>query len=280
MASEIPFIKMHGAENDYVFIDGFSAALPEDPESLARTVSNRHASVGSDGLVLLVPPADDRCDVEMRIRNADGSSAGMCGNAARCVAVWMQREGRVEQSCRIRIGERLITATDIHGNGHSGAATVDMGCAEVRSPGNGERLSLDGGATEFVTVHRIDVGNPHAVVFAPELSDELVRDLGPVIERHPELPDRTNVEFVVVESDHTLTVRVWERGSGETRSCGSGACAVATVVWSTDRLPSVKPCNVSMPGGRLTVTRSSDGSVSLSGPVSIGYTGILFASFD
>ncbi|MCH2201152.1 MAG: diaminopimelate epimerase [Fuerstiella sp.] len=268
-----PFIKMHGAENDYVFFDGFTGALPQDPVSLAREICSRHAHIGADGIIYMIPPPDDLSDVEMRIWNADGSSAQMCGNGARCVAVWMQREGRVRDVCRIFVSNRVITAVNITHGTRSGSAVVEMGSPELLTSGGGRMIELDH-VTKFV-VHSVHIGNPHAVVFVDELSDQLIRNIGPQIEHHPEMSERTNVEFAAFRGDQELDVRVWERGSGETRSCGSGACAVVAAATLADLVTRNLPCRVILPGGSLDVLWRPDGQIQLSGPVAITFTGIL-----
>lgn len=268
-----PFIKMHGAENDYVFFDGFTGVLPPDPVSLAREICTRHAHVGADGIIYMIPPPDDSCDVEMHIWNADGSVAQMCGNGARCIAVWMKREGRIQDVCRISAGMRVITARNIMDGVRFGSAMVEMGSPHLVTSDCGRMIELDD-LTKF-TVHCVHLGNPHAVVFVDELSDQLVRTAGPQIEHHPGLPERTNVEFTVFRNDQELEVRVWERGSGETRSCGSGACAVVAAATHTDLITGNRPCRVVLPGGPLEVLWKDDGQIQLSGPVEIAFTGIL-----
>lgn len=271
--SQLPFIKMHGAENDYIYFDGFDGPLPADPQTLAPQICHRHGGIGADGLICLVPPSDDTCDVEMRIWNADGSAAKMCGNAARCIGIWMQQQGRIHDICRILIGDRVITAQQIQSADGAGSATVDMGTAELLTEAAGrEVINVDGSA---VTLHLVRVGNPHAVLFVDDLSDERVHSSGPFLEHHPDLPERTNVEFVRVTGPAELTVRVWERGSGETRACGSGACAVVAAATQVGHLGPDRPCRVILPGGTLEVRQQNDGKLLMSGPAVIAFTGEL-----
>lgn len=271
--TQLPFIKMHGAENDYIFFDGLSGPLPQNPSDLALQICDRHAAIGADGIICLVPPADDSCDVEMRIWNADGSAAEMCGNGARCVAVWMQHQSRIQGRCRIRIDQRVVTAHDICSEGHSGSARINMGSADLLTSPEGQSVTLDDGTV--VSLFRVRIGNPHAVLFVDELDDRLVHECGAEIERHPALPDRTNVEFVRVGGPDAFEVRVWERGSGETRACGSGACAVLAAAVQTGRALPDRPVQMSLPGGVLTVCQTANGTIELSGPAKIAFTGVV-----
>lgn len=268
----LPFIKMHGAKNDYIFFDGMTGSLPRDPGVLAKRICNRHTGIGADGIICMVSPSDESFDVQMQIWNADGSAAEMCGNAARCIAVWMQSRGRVSDICRIQTSDRIITAHEIHVNGELGSAIVDMGAPKIFTADAGQTIELADGVR--LVLHRVHIGNPHAVVFVDELTDELVMEVGPEIEQHPIVAQRTNVEFVVVRAANELLVRVWERGSGETQACGSGACAVVAVAVNTGRIPNNQPCRVVLPGGVLTVHWNlQTDNIRLSGPVEIAFTG-------
>lgn len=269
--SQLPFIKMHGAENDYIFFDGFNDRLPPGPEQLAPRLCCRHRAVGADGIILMVPPTDDRCDVEMRIWNSDGSAARNCGNAARCIAVWMQQQNRVQDTCRILVCDQVITAEQIRSDSTGGSAAVRMGTPELVTAEAGRVVTgLDGNQ---LTLHQVRTGNPHAVVFVDALTDDLVHSLGPYLEHHSDLRERTNVEFVMVTGADELTVRVWERGSGETRACGSGACAAVAAATQTGRLQRDQLIRVILPGGTLGVRWQSDGQILLSGPAVIAFTG-------
>jgi diaminopimelate epimerase len=264
---------MHGAENDYIFFDGFSGPLPRDSGSLAPRICRRYAHVGADGIICMVPPRDHDCDVEMRIWNADGSSATMCGNGARCIAVWMQREGYVNATCRILAGGRVVTAREIKHQDQSGSATVEMGCPELLTSREGQLIDLVDSTT--ITVHSVQIGNPHAVVFTEDLSDRMISNVGPQIEHHADFPQRTNVELVDVRGPNELRMRVWERGSGETRACGSGACAAVAAATHTGRIRKNQLCQVGLPGGTLEVHWRADGELLLSGPVEIAFSGTL-----
>lgn len=303
---ELDFIKMHGAGNDYVFCDGFAGTVPSNPSELSIRVSDRRLGIGADGLVLIMPPQKaarvsgshqtPSPDVLMRMWNADGSEGAMCGNAARCVAFWMKRTGRVSNECRIQMGQTLLLA-DVS-RADSGASKSDSVSLMLPSPeysgaailpdmrDAGRFSSLLAGCFEQnqLICHTVDCGNQHAVIFVDSLADDLVRTLGPAVEKHAAFPNRINVEFVCVQDRRTLEVRVWERGSGETLACGSGACAASVAAISEGKCDSGVPINVCLPGGTLTVTwpgpagardiSSSETAIMLlTGPVSLEFIG-------
>ena len=238
MAAALRFTKMQGIGNDYVYVNGFEERV-DSPGELARKISNRNFGVGSDGLVLILPSAS--ADVRMRMFNADGSEAEMCGNAVRCVGKYVYDHGiqvkdviTVETGAGVKVVRLLFEAGEVCG------ATVDMGEPELipsRIPVLTE-ASLDGGQQRFVA-HPVDVngqlyeitavsmGNPHAVIFMKGIDDLDLPRMGPSFEHHPLFPKRTNTEFVEVISSTKVRMRVWERGAGETLACGTGACAVA-----------------------------------------------------
>jgi len=168
-----------------------------------------------------------------------------------------------------------VTATDIFCDGWSGRAALDMGRPRLLSPPTGEPLQLSLAPEVTVVVHRVCMGNPHAVLFVDSITDQLVRDYGPAIEQHSALPERSNVEFVAVEKKHELKIRVWERGSGETKSCGSGACAAVAAAVAAGRIAAGPACHVHFAGGILEVTRLSSGRLRLSGPVEVSCVGRL-----
>ena len=219
------FIKMHGLGNDYVYVDCFvpdTADLIAQTElsSLAQQLSDRHFGIGSDGLVLILP--SNEADAQMRIFNADGSEAQMCGNAIRCVGKYLYESGicRRTQICvQTPAGLRTLKLHTTEGKVDS--AEVKMGKAEVMF----DELMINYRPVAFVSVN---MGNPHIVLFPQtHVATMSLTPLGPTLERHPHFPEGTNVEFVSVRNPNELDMRVWERGSGETMACGTGACAAA-----------------------------------------------------
>jgi diaminopimelate epimerase len=265
----IPFTKMHGAGNDYVYVDGFRVRLP-DPSGFARRASDRHKGIGSDGLILIQP--SDVADCRMEMYNADGSRGRMCGNGIRCVAKYVYEQGLARRS-RLRIetdaGIRLVEVETR--DGRVVGARVDMGepildpaRIPVRLPG--ERivevpLCVAGGNWRITCV---SMGNPHCVVFVDDPQGLDLAAIGPAFEHHEIFPERANTEFVRVLSRDEIQVRVWERGSGETQACGTGACAAAVAGVLTGRTN--RRVTVRLRGGDLEVEwRAEDDRVWLRG---------------
>lgn len=225
------FTKMHGAGNDYVYVDCFSQDAPHNAAELAVKIADRRFGVGGDGLILIEP--DPNADARMRMFNADGSEAEMCGNGIRCVAKYVYDHGiAAKEKLAIATGNGVLDLDVQADSGKVQSVTVDMGPpklepAEVPTTLDGpvikQAVEFDGVTLEVTCV---SMGNPHCVIFVPEASDELVLGLGPKIETDPRFPSRTNVEFVEVISKSELRQRTWERGSGETWACGTGASAV------------------------------------------------------
>ncbi len=272
------FTKMHGAGNDYVFINAFNETLPDDLPAFARWVSDRHAGIGSDGLIAIEP--SDSADARMRIWNADGSEAEMCGNGLRCVAKYVFDHGIAPRNpLRIETGRGVLTVELAIESGTVRSARIDMGRPILDAMSIPTMLAVDpsvsaellvGGARHHVTC--VSMGNPHCVLFVDRLDDATVA-LGPSIERHPAFPRRTNVEFARVESPSSVSVRVWERGAGETRACGTGACAVLVAGRLTGRLGARATC--SLPGGDLLVEWDGSGSVFLTGRAEEVFDGVV-----
>jgi len=278
--TRVPFLKLHGAGKDYVFIDGFVVALPDDPQQLAQRISDRNFSVGSDGLVFLIPPADDDADVAMRMWNSDGSEGAMCGNAARCIAFWMKRERRTGNTCRISTASGLVMATILDSTESSATVCVQLAAPQfpTLSEQSLEALHLPGGLDNPLMFTQVSIGNPHAVIFVSELSDRLVRQLGSAVSQHDRFPGGTNVEWVRVESPEKLSVRVWERGSGETLACGSGACAAVAAAITRGFCEKNTDIEVNLPGGALRVKweelqGAQPETLLLTGPAELSFLG-------
>ena len=226
------FTKMHGAGNDYIYVDCLREPGPADPSQLARQISHRRFGVGGDGLILIRP--SNRADVRMQMFNADGSEAEMCGNGIRCVAKYVYDHGICRRDAlTIETKAGVLPLTVEAAGGVVQRVRVDMGEPVLEaqripttlpgSPVVDVELSL-GDRTLQVTC--VSMGNPHCVIFGEKLSDELVFRLGPQIETDHHFPARVNVEFVEVVSAGEVRQRTWERGSGETWACGTGASAV------------------------------------------------------
>jgi len=239
----IQFTKMHGAGNDYVYVDCFGQAVPEDPAELARRISHRHFGVGGDGLILIRPSR--RADAWMHMFNLDGSESEMCGNGIRCVAKYVRDHGIAGgDSLKIESGGQIFDLElQLGDDDKVQSVTVDMG-RPILAPsdvpttlaGNphvvDQTISIDG---RSFSVTCVSMGNPHCVIFVPRATDDLVLDWGPKIENDPRFPNRVNVEFVEVVSPREVRQRTWERGSGETWACGTGASAVCVAGVLTGR---------------------------------------------
>ena len=215
------FTKMQGIGNDYVYVNCFEETV-ENPSAVARFVSDRHFGIGSDGLILIKP--SEIADCEMDMYNLDGSRGAMCGNGIRCVGKYAYDHGIVDKTKISVETPSGIKYLDMKAeNGRVTAVTVDMGQPAVTSE-LPEKIEVDGKEYEFTG---ISMGNPHAVLFVDEVADLELEKIGPKFENHERFPDRTNTEFVKLLDRTHVKMRVWERGSGETMACGTGACAVA-----------------------------------------------------
>ena len=241
------FTKMHGAGNDYVYVDCFRQSLPADAAGLARQIAHRRFGVGGDGLILFRP--SDVADARMQMFNADGSEGEMCGNGLRCVAKFVYDHGLAKKpTLKLETGAGVLEVDlEIGGEGRVDAVTVDMGEPVLNAPeipttiveaGQVVDEPVEFGGQRF-EVTCVSMGNPHCVVFVDSASDALVLGAGPVIENDPRFPNRVNVEFVEVLSRGEVRQRTWERGSGETWACGTGAsavCVAGVLTGRTDRV--------------------------------------------
>ena len=267
---KMQFIKMHGLGNDYVYVDCFDPVTADiiahtELSSLAQQLSDRHFGIGSDGLVLILP--SDEADARMRIFNADGSEAQMCGNAIRCVGKYLYESGRCRrtQIC-IQTPAGLRTLRVHTTEGKVDSAEVNMGKAEVMF----DELMINYRPVAFVSVN---MGNPHIVLFPQtHVATMSLTPLGPTLERHPPFPEGTNVEFVSVRNSKEIDMRVWERGSGETMACGTGACAAAVaaaVLSKTDNAVTVH-----LRGGDLHIHYDPETrEVTMTGPATEAFRG-------
>jgi diaminopimelate epimerase len=273
------FTKMQGAGNDYIYLDCFRTAPPRDLFGLSRAMSNRHFGVGSDGLILICP--SERADARMRMFNADGSEAEMCGNGLRCVAKYVYDHNLVrKQTLQIETGRGVLKVDLEIIDGRVRGATIDMGEPILEASQIPTTLSGNPPTDVVLTVIPglpipvtcVSMGNPHCVIFGNELSDSFVLQLGPRFESNSAFPKRTNVEFVSVYKPDEVKVRVWERGSGETLACGTGACAVAVAGVLTGRTE--RRIVAHLPGGDLRLNWSEeDNHVYLTGPAMEVFSG-------
>jgi diaminopimelate epimerase len=249
------FSKMHGLGNDFVIIDGRSSAVPMSA-SRARAISDRHLGIGCDQLILL--EESTRADVRMRIFNADGGEVAACGNATRCVPLYLQRDCRIETAAGV-LDARLT----------EDGASVDMGrpqflwdqipltyAMDTRPmPASWEDLPLP---------YAVNVGNPHAIFFCADLEALELERLGPLIETDPLFPERVNVNFAQITGERAIRLIVWERGARLTQACGTGACATAVAAIANGLAEG--PVTVVLPGGELQIAWSTGGSIQMTGP--------------
>lgn len=274
---ELKFTKMHGCGNDYIYFNCFETEI-ENPNRLSVILSDRHKSIGGDGIVLICPSSV--ADAKMRMFNIDGSEGKMCGNAIRCVGKYLFEKGiapkrdlNIETLSGIKHLELSLNGGEVE------RVRVDMGKAEllpenipVKLSGKsviGEKVSIAGSEYEITAV---SMGNPHCVVFTENVEALNLPEIGPLFENSPLFPERVNTEFVRVENANTLTMRVWERGSGETWACGTGACAAAVAACENGFCNKGENITVKLLGGDLTVNYTSE-SVFMAGNAVISFEG-------
>ncbi len=271
MIKAIPFTKMEGAANDYVYFD-WRTPLPDDIEDFARYVSDRHRGIGGDGIVVILP--SEKADFRMRMFNADGSEAQMCGNASRCVAKYLY-ENKLTDKITILLetlaGIKILSFTPT-ADGKVEEVTVDMGKPAFDSanlPGQREVEIL---GRKF---YPVSMGNPHGVTFVDEITDSMVLGEGPEMEVNAIWPEKANIEFVRVIDGKHVEMRVWERGTGETLACGTGACAAAVAAHEAGLTGS--DVEVKLRGGVLKITISPEnGHVLMTGPARLVARGEIY----
>lgn len=272
------FTKMHGAGNDYIYVDCFREAPPQDITRTAIAISDRHTGVGGDGLVLICP--SEVADAQMRMFNADGSESEMCGNAIRCVAKFVYDRGIAKKpELKIETGRGVLTMQLTAGAGglinqvrvNMGSPILEAAKIPTLLAGNPPLNVPLEVAGKTIEVSCVSMGNPHCVTFVDEVNDDWVLRVGPQIERHPMFPRRVNAEFIQVVSPTEFIMRVWERGSGETMACGTGACAAAVAAALTGRTE--RTVTAHLRGGDLKLEWSPSGDVFMTGPAAEVFSG-------
>ncbi len=270
--AELAFIKMHGLGNDFVVLDGRAAPLSL-PEGAYRRIADRRLGVGCDQLLILEPPANGNADVALRIRNADGGEVEACGNGTRCIArLVMAETGRDEVTVETVAGLLRASAAD------GGRVAVDMGAVrtawrEIPLAGDRDTLHLGIGHGPLDDPAATNIGNPHMTFFVPDAEAVDLATLGPELECHPLFPERANVGIAQVLGHDRLRFRVWERGVGITRACGSGACSADTA--AARRGLTGRRATVILDGGELDIAWRDDGHVLMTGPAATAFTGTL-----
>lgn len=282
IGEEIRFTKMHGIGNDYIYIDCITTPEPLRPEELAVEMSDRHFGVGGDGIVLICP--SEVADFKMRMFNNDGSEARMCGNASRCIARYLHDHGLAD---RTRISLETLSGIKVlmlnmDSEGKLESVTVDMGepCLTPASIPvdfeNPEAMIEQMVETPFSSVKMtaVSMGNPHGVVFVDRLENVDFDRLGPALECNAIWPDRANIEFAEVVSPEEIRMRVWERGTGETLACGTGACATAVAAVLTGRCS--RKVIIHLRGGDLMINWGDDGHVRMTGTATEVFNGVYY----
>lgn len=279
----IPFLKMNGLGNDFVIIDNRvhgsanpKAQLLEMNEKLARSIANRETGIGCDQLILL--ERSDKADIFMKIHNSEGGEVDACGNATRCIGWLLQAEvGRPNSSIETNAG--LLAAVVLP----SGEVTVDMGVPRfgwqdiplAEEFHDTSRIELQVGPIDNPTLHSpcvVNVGNPHCIFWVEDVEAHNLAQVGPMLENHLVFPERANITLAKIESENEITIRVWERGAGVTKACGTAACA--TIVCAVRRELTGRTARVNLPGGSLSMEwRESDDHILMTGSIELEYAG-------
>jgi diaminopimelate epimerase len=275
---------MHGLGNNYIYVNMFEEKLKEDElSSLAIRVANIHTGIGSDGMILICP--SEKAPVKMRIFNNDGSEGKNCGNGLRCVAKYAYEHGIVQtETFKIETLSGLVEAEVELAGGQVTTVTVDMGEPKLHTKEIpilvdekevlvAEPFTVAGETYEITTV---SMGNPHVIFYLDDIKDAPLTTLGPVVEKDPRFPEGVNVEFVEVAAEDELHFRVWERGSGITQACGTGACAAVVASVLNEKTTRDRETVVHLAGGDLFITWTNEGSVRMRGPAEVICTGTFY----
>lgn len=276
MARSVKFTKMHGAGNDYIYVDTQQYNIP-NPSEASIAWSKYHTGIGSDGLVLIGKPYDGvDADFSMRIFNADGSEAMMCGNASRCIGKYLYEKGLTNKtSIRLQTLSGVKTL-ELHLNIYNKveSVTVDMLAPVFHNPKQYDETCGDELTAQFRTFRGtfVSMGNPHFVCFVDDIATLDISRYGSIMENDSAFPERCNIEFAQVMPNCDIRTRVWERGSGITMACGTGACATAVAAALTDR--ATRKSNIVMDGGTLHIEwNENDGHVYMTGPAAFAFEG-------
>ena len=281
------FTKMHGCGNDYIYVDGSKEIIPaEKKPEIVKRLSDRHFGIGGDGVIFINP--SEEADFEMEMYNADGSRAEMCGNGIRCVAKYAYDYGIVDKehiSVATKGGIKYLDLTVE--NGKVSQVKVNMGSpiltarqipvVSEKEEVINEPLDVNG---KIYYITAVSMGNPHAIVYMDDIDHLDIEKIGPAFENHVAFPDRVNTEFVEVIDEHTVKMRVWERGSGETLACGTGACAVAVASVLNGHVDGDSPVTVKLLGGDLQIFwNRQENLVYMTGPATTVFDGEIDVSF-
>ena len=271
------FTKMQGCANDYIYLDCRASGVPGGIAALAQDLSRRHFSIGADGIICICAPATPGADGRMRIFNADGSEAQMCGNGIRCVAQWLYTHGVPKEQLILDTNSGVKTVTRMGPElwqvemGAYSALAADLPAVNM-GPGPLVDQPLEAaGNTWRVTC--ISVGNPHCVTVVPDVDSLKLEQIGPAFENHPNFPQRINTEFVQVVDAAHLNMRVWERGSGETWACGTGTCATVAALTELGICSPDTDVHVALRGGELTIRVLPDKQLRMTGSAVTVYEG-------
>ncbi len=275
----LAFTKWQGCGNDFVLVDGRASGLPSDAAKLSRYVCDRHYGIGADGLIFVL--TSDKADFCMRIFNADGSEAEMCGNGIRCFARLVYEEGMTDKDAfTVETGAGILTPRVVKENGKITGIEVNMGepvleAAQIPVQGFGEKRMVAENIEVLGKQYKatcVSMGNPHCVVFVGDVNDVAMETVGPAFERHKWFPHRTNTEFVVVRDREHLRMRVWERGAAVTLACGTGACASLVAAVLNGRAE--RKAEVELDGGRLIIEWAEDNHIYMTGPAEKVFSGV------
>ncbi|ENQ3080179.1 TPA: diaminopimelate epimerase [Bacillus pseudomycoides] len=286
--AQFSFTKMHGLGNNYIYVNMFEEQIAEEHlAQVAEKVSDVNTGIGSDGMILICP--SDIAPVKMRIFNKDGSEGKSCGNGLRCVAKYAYEHKLVEETVfTIETLAGIVTAEVKAFDGIVTSATIDMGAprlkrvdlpmlGEAETPFICEDFLYDNHRYTFTAV---SMGNPHAVIFVENIEEAPLTTLGPVLETHEMFPESVNVEFIEVLDDHEMHFRVWERGSGITQACGTGACAAVVAAILNGKMKRGQEITVHLAGGDLMITWTEEGTVLMNGPAEVTCSGVYYYKIE